>query len=237
MKKLMVLVLISTLFLAIYVPVSRSIDGFTWVIMHGEVKNYGLTQAFGWCGVYAQVKGWARAFVAWMPAGGPSIPVIINFYVALLNETLMVELNYQNNDLYVEGFWDVYNVTYIFQPGVAPGNYTLDIKLLMDNSHGILTVMGGWKSFNVDIRGLDLISGEVKYYKIAIGPPIRIGDVSSPVKGVPDGVVNIWDLVHTAKAYGLRPGAEYRFDLFRMDFNLDYIIDVGDLATIGANIG
>lgn len=236
MKKLMVTILIFTLFLTLDASVCQSADDFAWVIMYGEVKNYGLAPAFGWCGVYAQVKGWARAFVAWMPAGGPSIPEIINFHIALLNETLMVELNYQFNDLYIEGFWDVYNVTYTFQPGVAPGNYTLDIELLMDNSHGILSVTGGWTDFNVNIRDLDLIAGVVEYYRVMFGAPIRIGDVSSPNKGVPDGDVNIWDLVHTAKAYGLRPGAEYNFNLFCMDFNLDYIIDVGDLATIGANI-
>ncbi|MEM2567362.1 MAG: hypothetical protein QXH20_02680 [Candidatus Bathyarchaeia archaeon] len=235
MKKLMISVIILS-FLTLCAPVSRSVDDVTWVVMYGEVKNYGLAPAFGWCSVYAQVKGWARAFVAWMPAGGPSIPEIINFYVALLNKTLMVELNYQNNDLYVEGIWDVYNVIYIFQPGTAPGNYTLDIELLMDDSHGILSVTGGWADFNVNIRDLDLIAGVVKYYKVTFGAPIRIGDVSSPDKGVPDGYVNIWDLVHTAKAYGLRPGAKYDFHLFSMDFNLDYIIDVGDLATIGANI-
>lgn len=235
MNKITVSVLM-LLLLALYAPVSRSVSNSPWVIVYGEVRNYGLAHAFGWCGVYAQVKSWARIIVAWMPTSGPSIPEIINFHAAFLNETIMVELDYQNNDLYIEGFWNVYNVTYIFQPGKAPGNYTLDIELWMGRTHGTLSVTGGWTSFNVNIFNLDLIAGVVKHYRVTFGAPIPIGDVSSSDKGVPDGVVNIWDLVHTAKAYGLRPGAEYNFNLFCMDFNLDYIIDVGDLATIGANI-
>lgn len=209
-----------------------------WVMMHGEVEYYGAEGAFGWCGVYAEVREWAQAFVAWMPWGEPQIGVIFNFYAARLVNTTLVELNYSGADLYIEGLWNVYNVTFIYEPGIEPGNFTLEIELLVDHGYGTLSVTGNWTDFTVDIRETELITGKVIFYVLE---PIRIpiGDVSGhPQIGVPDGEVNIWDLVHAAKAYDSTPGSPWNpyYD-FSFDFNFDYKIDIVDLTTIAVNIG
>jgi hypothetical protein len=208
----------------------------TWVVMHGQVKFFGLQSAIGWCGVYAKVDEWAQAFIAWMPWSDPHIPEILNFHAAILIQTRLVKLGYAGADLHIEGLWDVYNVTYIFEPGATPGNYTL-IKELWVEDYGTFSVMGGWKNFAVSVDYLDLITGEVTYYAVRPGAAIPIGDVSGPITGVPDGNVNIWDLVHTAKAYNLPPGMNFNFDMFCMDFNFDFKIDVLDLTTIAVHIG
>lgn len=215
---------------------------FTWVKMHGIVEYYGVDPAFGWCGAYAKIREWAKAFVIWMPWGGPRIPTEINFYAARLVNTTLIELDYGGADLYIEGLWNVYNVTYIFEPGVTPGNYTLIIRLIVDHGRGTLSVTGNWTYFTVAIAGIDDVGGRVVRYAVRF-MEIPIGDVIGPARGAPDNAINIWDLVHAARAYGLPPGIDFDldgdcdFDMFRMDFNFDFKIDIIDLTTIAVNIG
>lgn len=238
MKRLRILLTALLLSLTLFTSVIAQVTVIpVWVMIYGRVKYFGLEYANGWCSVYAKVEEWARAFVAWAPVKGVQIPEIINFYAAELNETLLVKLNYNGANLYIEGFWNVYNVTYIFEPGTTPGNYTLDIELLVDRGYGTLAVIDNWEAFNVSIRGLDVVSGEVIHYAMRPEVAIPIGDVSSSSMGDADRKIDIWDLVHTAKAYGQRPGINFNFDMFSMDFNFDFQIDIIDLGTIAVNIG
>lgn len=210
----------------------------TWVIMHGEVEYYGDERSSGWIGVLAEIREWADAFVSCIPPSGPGITITYNFYAARLVNTTLVELGYGGADLYIEGLWNVYNVTFIYEPGVEPGNYTLIIELLVDHGYGTLSVVNNWADFTVDIRGMELLKGKVTFYAIR-GIRIPVGDVSGyPQTGIPDGKINIWDLVHAAKAYGSTPGNPYNpnYD-FSFDFNFDYTIDIIDLTTIAVNIG
>lgn len=237
MKKIIMLTI--TLLLSLILITSTIAEpalNSTWVMMHGRVKYFGLNPAFGWCGVYAEIEKWAHVFVAWMPSTGPQIPEIIDFHVAKLVETRLVKLNHDSKDLYIEGLWDVYNITYIFEPGATPGNYTLIIELWVDDGYGMLFVTGNWKYFTISIDDLDWITGEVTRYAVRAGVPIPIGDVSGP-EAIPDREINIWDLVHAAKAYGLPPGINFDFEMFSMDFNFDCKIDIIDLTTIAVNIG
>lgn len=206
-----------------------------WVIVYGRVNSFGLKCANGWCSVYAEVEKWARVFIAWTPVEGVQIPEIINFYAAELNETQLVKLNYGGADLYIAGLWNVYNVTYIFEPGTVPGNYTLSKKLLVNRSYGTLTVTGNWNAFTVNIHGLDAISGSIIHYAVREGAAIPIGDVSGEF-GDPDRKIDVWDLVRVAKAYGQRPGINLNFDMFSIDFNFDFQIDIIDLGAIAVNI-
>jgi len=208
----------------------------TWVVMHGSVDYYGTNRAFGWCGVYAKIREWAHALLAWMPWGGPQIPEIYNFYVAKLVNSTVVELDYGGADLYIEGLWNVYNVTFIYEPGEEQESYRLIIELLVDHGEGTLSVTGNWVDFAVNIRGIDLITGKVRRYYIR-SLEIPIGDViSRPGEAKP--VVNIWDLVHVARAYGSTPGNLFKpyYD-FSIDFNFDYKIDILDLSTMAACLG
>jgi len=217
--------------------ITQSATESTWVMMRGEVKFYGADDAFGWCAAFGEIGKWAQAFVVWIPWGGPSIPEIFRFYAARLVNTTAVELNHDGADLYIEGSWNVYNVTFIYEPGLKPRNYTLKIELLVDHGNGNLSVTGTWQDFALNITGppsIPLVSGKVVFYAIR-SFEIPIGDVSSQETGKPDGTTDIFDLVHAAKAYDSTPGMS-NYD-FTMDFNFDYKIDIYDLTTIAVNIG
>jgi hypothetical protein len=212
--------------------------------MHGRVEWYGNSNAYGWCGVYAEIGEWAKAFIAWIPWGGPQIPVRFSFYAARLVNITLVELNYSDTDFYIEGLWDVYNVTLTYEPGEVPTPPSLTIELLVDDGNGTLSVTGDWTDFAVDITGIDLIKGTVTFYAIRHIGPIPVGDCSGPTPGVPDRRIDIWDLVHVAQAYGSTPGNPWipNYD-FSMDFDLDFDnletigIGLGELTTIAGNLG
>lgn len=240
MKKITLpIAILLTLMLTTPTIAQPSIDS-TWVMMRGTVETYGGNPAYGWCGVYAEVGEWAQVFIAWMPLGGPQIPEICNFYAARLVNTTLVELDYDSADLYIEGLWNVYNVTFIYEPGETPGNYSLTIELLVDHGKGTLSVTDNWTYFTVDIVDpkIELISGTVTFYRIR-SIEIPIGDISGPLEiGIPDETINIWDLVHAARAYESTPGNPHlpNYD-FSFDFNFDYTIDIYDLTTIATNLG
>lgn len=241
MKKLRILPIVILLSLMLIMPtIAQPAANPIWVMMHGRVEYFGLNQAWGHCGVYAKVGEWAQVFAAWMLAK-PSITTVFNFYAARLMNTTIVELNYSSSDLYIDGLWNVYNVTFIYEPGQMPGNYTFTIELLVDHGEGTLTVSGNWTTFTISITGIDKVGGSVKRYIIRPLEPIPIGDICGPNKGPPDNNVNIFDLVHAAKAYGTTPGMpgmEFDFSsYFSMDFNFDFKIDIIDLTTIAVNIG
>ncbi|MGB9693640.1 MAG: hypothetical protein ACPLYF_02235 [Fervidobacterium sp.] len=241
MKKLRILPIVILLSLMLIMPtIAQPAANPIWVMMHGRVEYFGLNPAWGHCGVYAKVGEWAQVFAAWMLAK-PGITTIFNFYAARLMNTTIVELNYSSSDLYIDGLWNVYNVTFIYEPGQMPGNYTFTIELLVDHGEGTLTVSGNWTTFTISITGIDEVGGSVKRYIIRPLEPIPIGDICGPNKGPPDNNVNIFDLVHVAKAYGTTPGMpgmEFDFSsYFSMDFNFDFKIDIIDLTTIAVNIG
>ena len=205
--------------------------------MYGRIETFGTNPAYGWCGAYAKIREWARVYAAWFPASGPQIPEICNFYSAKLVNANIIELNYLGYDFYIEGEWDVYNVTFIYEPGTEPGNYSLTIEPVVINGSGTLEVIGNWTNFAIKIEKTIEVSGTVVFY--AVRPwEIPLGDVSSIQRSIPDGQINIWDLVHAAKAYGSTPENPFvpNYD-FSFDFNFNYQIDICDLTTIAANIG
>jgi len=206
----------------------------TWVVMHGRVERYGTDLAYGHCGVWAKVGGRAQVFVAWIP-GKPLVPVIFNFYAARLMNTTLVELNYSGADLYISGLWNVYNVTFTYEPH---GSYSLTIELLVDHGEGKLSVTGNWTDFTVDIKGIELITGKVKFYAIKSIEFIPIGDCSGSAPGMPDGKIDIRDLVHVARAYGSTPKDPLKFENFiSLDFDFDFKVGLCELTTIAANLG
>ncbi len=66
-------------------------------------------------------------------------------------------------------------------------------------------------------------------YCIRLVKPIPIGDVTF------DGEIDIYDLVHMAKAYGNTPGIGSYY--FEIDLDANYVIDIYDLTTLAANLG
>ncbi len=208
----------------------------TWVVMQGIIEYYGDSAAYGWCGAYAETGEWAEVMMAWTFTNESQLLEEYNFYAGKLVNTTIVETEYAGTDFYIEGLWDIYNVTFTYDLINEPGNYTFTMELLVDDGLGTLSVTNNWTDFTVNVQGIELIRGSVVFYaESAIEIPI--GDVFGEGQ-LPDGEINIWDLVHIAKAYGSTPGNQFmpNYD-FSLDFNFDFIIDIYDLTTIAVNIG
>ena len=249
---MMVAVLALTVFS--FVPtLARADDGMevqtTWVGVSGHIEQFGSNTAFGWLGAHACMNSttgeWAEAHAFWinstvglMPGGNFSMEnFAYSFYAARLVNASLIALNYSGYDFYISGLWDAINVTFVYYPneeGEFDGeNFNCTMEPVVSNATGELRVFEGGAKFELSITDLDLVSGSVhRYFVGTMG--VEIGDVEGGPNGEPDGKVDIHDLVHVARAYGGKPGiGNYGFE---MDFNFDFQIDVGDLATVAANI-
>ncbi|MDI6904740.1 MAG: hypothetical protein QMD13_04535 [Candidatus Bathyarchaeia archaeon] len=210
----------------------------TWVMMQGNINQYGSESvAYGWCGAYAKVGEWAQAHAFWIPltlsppGEGLGMSFTYSFYAARLVNASLIELNYTEIiDLYISGIWDVNKFTFEY----IDGNFTMTMEVIVNDAAGELSVTGNWTDFTIEITGVPSIGGTVMFYYITSAKPIPIGDVTGPM-GQMDNCVDIWDLVHVARAYGSTPGI-MNFN-FSMDFDFDFEIGLGDLTTIAANLG
>ena len=213
----------------------------TYVMMQGTITTFGgEPTAYGWCTARAFIGEWAKVNVFWIPAtplpsfGEPTTEnFTYSFYMARLDNGT-AELNYSGYDLYISGLWDVYNVTFGYYGELR--NSTTEV--ILQNVSGELMVSGNWTNLTISIQGLDSLEGVVIFH-IERSMPIPVGDVTGDPEegetGIPDCEVDVWDLVHIAKAYGTSPGME-RYD-FSLDLNLDFVIDIYDLTTIAVHIG
>ena len=209
----------------------------TWVHLGGFVNSYGGSEVVGRLLVYAKVGEWAKGFVLWsslqpwdppLPLTPlPDTPYTYSFCFAELVNTTMVELNYTGKDFYISGLWNVYNITYTyyFEPTTL---YSWTIEPLAYDATGELYVTGNWTEFTIDITGINPIGGIVIFYYIK-SLEISPGDFNS------DGIIDIFDLTHVAKAYGDTPGiGKYSLDT---DLNGDLTVDICDLTTVAASLG
>jgi len=250
MKKSVSLIMLAVLAISSFsfIPnLARGDDSFTaektYVRMCGLIDHWGLNSTFGWMGAHAKMQNIngtlsssAQVHAVWTTS--PPKPhegatnFTYSFYAAKLVNSSMIALNYSTYDFYISGFWDVYNITFVYyhrnEQGEFDGeDFNVTIEPVVSDATGELRVFGNWTKFEIDIAGIDLLSGEVLYYCIR-HMEIEMGDVNG------DGEVNIHDLVSVAHAYGSKPGiGGYGFDL---DFNFDFNIDIGDLTTVAANI-
>jgi len=206
----------------------------TWVFMAGSINRYGSEGWVGWCGAWAEIDQWAEVLAFWQKFQVLPIPGNYTFNYARLANASIIKLDYLGKDFYILGKWDVLKITLVYGPG---GNITKVIEILAADAPGELFVTGGWKDFTINIiaPGIQLITGTVFFYRIVSTRPIPKGDVRGPGIDVPDGKINLYDLVHVAKGYGSTPGKpEYKFDT---DFNADFTIDIYDLTTLAASLG
>jgi hypothetical protein len=213
--------------------------------MRGRVTQWGMSPAFGWLCAHAKMvnvtdvsREWAAVRAIWtlhepmVSTHPPTENFTISFFITKLVNTTMVELNYSGYDFYVSGLWNVYNITLAYYVD-GSGNllsFEMSIEALVIEGEGELCVLNDWDDFQVNIDGIDMLSGKVIMY--AVGHwEIKIFDVYD---GDGQHKVNIHDLVRVARRYGSMPGlGDYDFE---MDFNFDFKIDVGDLTTLAANI-
>lgn len=231
--RLAIPLMIWTLGMTLIVGLAHSVDQ-TWVFMTGYINRYGNESVGGWCGAWAEIDRWAEVRAFWVKPQILPIPGNYTFHYARLVNASMVKLNYQARDFYILGLWDVLRITLVYDAG---GNVTLVTEVVAVDAEGELYVTGGWRDLTIDIRGVNLLTGTVLFYRITSIRPIPIGDVSGFPPKIPDGEINIYDLVHVAKAYGDTPGMLGSLYDFDIDFNIDFTIDIYDLTTVAASLG
>lgn len=233
-KAIWVSILLMTLALTIPTFAEPATES-TWVFMAGNINWYGNEGLVGWCGAFAKIDEWAEVYALWEKFQILPIPGNYTFYYARLANASIIKLDYTGKDFYILGEWDVLKVILVYD---AHGNITRVTELLADDARGELSVTGNWSAFTISIMDPDvkLITGRVVFHRITSKGPIPRGDVKGPeINSLPDGEIDVYDLVHVAKAQGDTPGmGRYNFDI---DFNFDFTIDIYDLTTLAVNFG
>jgi len=218
------------------------------VRMRGIITYWGTTPVFGWIVANARIADingthheWAGVHAMWSYdkprlncTEPPKENVTFSFYTARLVESSMIKLNYSGYDFYVSGLWNVAKIT----TSIYVDEYGELIRVehifepILTNATGELRVFSHWKVFELDIDGIDLLSGFVVMWRIAY-TEIRIFDIAGPT-GEPDDKINIFDIVRVAKAHKAVPGMPHYH--VEMDFDFSFRIDIGDLTTVAASL-
>jgi len=238
-------VMLSTLILTSSIPAGApELPPPVWVVrVVGSVNSYGEAEAHGRLHALAVVgKGLARVHLFCVPGQKGIMPprVIINetgtysFIAAWLVNATKVALNVSGKDLYISGYWNALNITWIYY---GYWNFTRITAYLVLNGTGEMYVTGNWTRFTVDISGIDTIGGRVVWYMVApiLPPPtcIRIGDYI-PIGDVDcDRRIGDRDLTLLTQAYGATPGKLY-YNL-DVDLNFDFCVNYLDLYELARN--
>lgn len=210
---------------------------FSWLKLMGEVTQYGSSPAFGKLILNARIDKWVKCHIFWQvlnvsaPWHGFSneneedFTFKYSLYAAILTNVTNFELNSTAGNLYVEGLWNVYQLSWVYS---RDENFNFTIQAIARNATGELTVTDNWSLFEANITGLDTISGRIF---LAIFRSIYIPKCD--FNG--DYVIDVFDLVHVAKAIGSTPGRGcYDFD---EDIDLNFSIDIYDLVEVAKEFG
>ncbi len=157
------------------------------------------------------------------------------YYAAKLAEANVSSLNIEGDNYFLNGTWNVYNVTESFNVTTDLNGHVTglkrssDVVSLASKKYGELAVTDNWRDFTLTIGDLKSISGSNYRQRASSASfnPFIVNDNGA-------NVVTKSDLNTLAKAYRASPGwGDY--DL-RMDYNCDQKIDITDLATAAANV-
>jgi len=224
-----------------------------WVHMKGMITSYNNSAALGGIVAHAKIGEWAKVHGFFTPQ-----PIVeeaaedytFSFFAFRLVNATTVELNHDDDDLYISGHWDVYNVTLTYYDH----DWTLKVEQLLEETEGELMVhLDGYVesdvalesetnertslstagTFTVDLNGLEPIAGTVIFYHLRYCLPIRYPTPMTDHNG--DWKVNMLDVANVARSYGStigRPG--YNFFL---DVNFDFIINIVDLSSTAQAFG
>lgn len=226
---------------------------YTWINTVGTVEKYGNQSAYGWLNAITKVsqnESMAKAHLCWMPINLTQIPetelpstnitFTFTFYTARLINATNVQLNYSSYDLYIEGLWTIYNVTFYYYD--ENGDFNIEnydgpyVSVIAQNVTGQLKIYDGWTSFTVTLTGFEDINGKIIFSRTSTMRSME-GDVNF------DGQVDIFDLVHVAKRIGSTPGCVNGKinmnleDFADVDLNFDFQVDIYDLWGVATEIG
>ncbi len=220
----------------------------SWVRLDGAITMYGPDKVNGSLSVLAgtktslddnQISDAASATAMWnITINRKNGNFTTNFFEARMVKSNVTVLNYQGNDLFMNGTWNVYNVTItstVITSGDLSSEYiknrqtNTDIKNLANNAYGELNVTDSWAKFTLSINGINPLSGTVHRSLTR-----QLAFNRFQVSDIVTNKVTKADLTSVAEAYGATPGMA-NYDQ-KLDFNLHYKIDITDLATVAANV-
>jgi hypothetical protein len=213
----------------------------------GRVTGYGNSPALGNLNANAKIsnstvgENVSTAHVFWVPISGP-MPhpdtagnFTYSFYAARLINTTTLALNYSGYDFYLNGTWNILNVTFSYS-GVNHEDFQKTESYARQNATGELKVYGNWMNFTLSISGFEDVKGSVNHF-VRHAKAILEGDVLG------HGRVDIYDLVYVARRIGSTPGAPQSGglsnfeDVESADVNFDFHVDIYDLVTVATQIG
>jgi len=227
---------------AVIIPIQS-----TWVRIDGNITSWGtqtypavkgtLTVLAATTSVNGVPAAWSdSADAIWTNTTKISLDgnVTYSYYAARLVKANYTAIDYQGNNFYMNGTWNVNNVTVTRIVTIIGGSTNIQtstqITRLETKVYGELNVTGAWTQFTLNITGIPLLDGTV-HRSIERQTVFNRYDV---INGGTDTTVTKADLTTIMSDYGAVPGmANYDES---MDFHGTYQIDICDIATVAANV-
>ena len=215
-----------------------------WVRIDGNITTWGTQEVKGTLTVMAATTSLNGVPAGWFDSANALWTNTTNYrqdgnisysyYAANLVKANFTSTDFQGNNFYLNGTWNVANVTITRTVIKTDGSINIQsntkITPLETKVYGELNITGSWTQFTLNITGISLLSGTVQR-SIERQAELNRFDVSN---GGTDSIVTRADLTTVANAYGAVPGTP-NYDE-SLDFHGTYQIDICDLSTVAANV-
>ena len=219
-----------------------------WVRIDGNVSSWG-TQAYpevnGTLTVMAATTSLSRVPARWFDSASAiwtnattnyrqDGSFSYNFYGARLVKANFTAVDFQGNDFYMNGTWNVFNVTITRTVTKTDDSINIQsntqITRLETKVYGEFNVTDSWTKFTLNITGIPLLDGTVQR---SIERQTMFNRFDTINAGT-DSTVTRADLAAIENDYGAVPGMPNYSE--SMDYHGTYQIDICDIATVAANV-
>lgn len=224
----------------------------TWVRVDGVITKWGSVDAKGFLDAQARTalfnvsdsRQFAQAKAMWTTNTSRPLNTVrdkqnftLTFYAARLMNASVSQLSYANGNFFLNGTWNVYNVTTQTTIITDSDNEITNVHRVSDTTvakvYGELNVTDNWTKFTLSLTGYDKLSGSVirSMTRQMQFNPFKVSDDQTSSTS---NMVTKTDLVTVARNFRAMPGWG-NYDQ-KMDFNCNYKIDIADLSTVASNV-
>jgi len=224
----------------------------TWVRVDGVITKWGSVDAKGFLDAQARTalfnvsdsRQFAQAKAMWTTNTSRPLNTVrdkqnftLTFYAARLMNASVSQLSYANGNFFLNGTWNVYNVTTQTTIITDSDNEITNVHRVSDTTvakvYGELNVTDNWTKFTLSLTGYDKLSGKVirSMTRQMQFNPFKVSDDQTSSTS---NMVTKTDLVTVARNFRAMPGWG-NYDQ-KMDFNCNYKIDIADLSTVASNV-
>jgi hypothetical protein len=263
MKKLSIIsiavtaiLLVSTLSLAVNFAAAAQNQGEnsnrptqkTWVRINGVIDSWGEEEVNGLLQTRARTTLLANeskreltsATAIWTTNDSRQISSVkskenftYTFMAARLNDAQVSEFSISDTDYFLNGTWNLYNVTNTVTVITDENNTIVNVLRDSDSQiiqvNGNLTVTDNWTKFTLSLEGQDDLTGSVTRSLTRQTSFNRFAFVDQSATKISRA-----DLAQVATCFRAMPGWG-NYDS-QMDFNGNFEIDITDLSTVAANL-